>query len=115
MIEAALVAREERGSTGFGGGMAIPHARMAGIPAMVGAVLKLERPVPFGSFDGVPVWLLVALAGPDGGGAAHLKAMARIARVLRTDGARLKGADNGEALYALMTGALMTEGGGDGG
>lgn len=109
-IEAALVAREALGSTGFGGGIAVPHARLAGVPRMVGAVLKLERPVAFGSFDGAPVWILVALAGPEGGGAAHLKAMARIARTLRSEGARLLGAGDGPALFALMTG-----GAGDGG
>jgi PTS system nitrogen regulatory IIA component len=103
-IEAALAAREARGSTGFGGGMAIPHARLAGLTGMAGALLKLERPVPFDSFDGAPVWLLVALAGPEAGGAQHLKAMARIARVLRAEGKRLAGARDVPALFTLMTG-----------
>jgi len=101
-----LGAREKLGSTGFGGGIAIPHARLAGIESIVGAVVTLSRPVDFAAVDDLPVDLVVALFSPLEAGADHLKALARVSRALRDAGfvAKLRGAGSRDALYALMVG-----------
>ena len=102
----ALNAREKLGSTGFGGGIAIPHARLSGIESILGVVARLSRPVDFASVDDLPVDLVVVLFSPVDAGADHLKALARVSRALRDPGfvAKLRGAGSRDALYALMVG-----------
>lgn len=104
-VAAALSDRERIGSTGFGGGIAIPHGRMAGIDHVVGIFARLSQPLDFEAVDGLPVDLVFAMLSPTDAGAAHLKALARVSRQLRDRGfiAKLRGAGSPDALYALWT------------
>jgi PTS system nitrogen regulatory IIA component len=106
LIAAGLTAREKIGSTGFGGGAAIPHARIEGLTGLFGYFARLETPVDFQSVDGLPVDLVFLLLSPPDAGADHLKALARISRVFRDPQivAKLRGARSKDALYALLAG-----------
>lgn len=97
--------REKLGSTGFGRGVAIPHARLPGIKRPVAALIKLEKPVDFDAADGLPVDLVFGLLSPENCGAAHLHALAAISRLVRDDRMHddLASAPDAEALYALLT------------
>ena len=100
----ALADREKLGSTGFGGGVAIPHARLGGIDAICGVVATLAKPIDVGAVDELPVDMVVALFSPPDAGADHLKALARVSRALR-DGqfvAKLRGAGSADAMYVLL-------------
>lgn len=81
----AVSEREELGSTGLGNGIAIPHGKIPGIARVVAVFARLEQPIEFDAIDDQPVDLLMLLLAPTGSGADHLKALARVARVLRTD------------------------------
>lgn len=100
----ALAAREKLGSTGFGGGIAIPHARLPGITAISGAFVRLARPIDFAAVDDLPVDLVFALFSPIDAGSDHLKALARVSRRLREPGfvAKLRGAASRDAIYVLL-------------
>lgn len=100
-----LARREKLGSTGFGGEIAIPHARLEGIDAIRGVFLRLAKPIDFNSVDDMPVDLVFALFSPPEAGAAHLKALARVSRMLRDQAfvAKLRGAGSKDALYFLLT------------
>ena len=102
-----LEERERLGSTGFGRGVAIPHARIAGIKRPVAAFLRLAEPVDFEAADAMPVDLVFGLLSPENAGVAHLHALAAISRVLRDE--RMHEAFNeardAETLYALLTNA----------
>lgn len=104
-VASRLAAREKLGSTGFGGGVAIPHARLEGLEKPVGAFLRLEKAVAFGAVDHLPVDLVFVLLSPTDAGAAHLKVLARVSRTLRDREfvAKLRGAGSSDALYALLT------------
>ncbi|WP_375391160.1 PTS sugar transporter subunit IIA [uncultured Sphingomonas sp.] len=104
-IGAGLTAREKLGSTGFGGGVAIPHARLAGVEQVTGVFARLARPIAFDAVDGLPVDLVWAQLSPVAAGADHLKALARVSRRLRDEAflAKLRGAASPDALYALFT------------
>lgn len=106
-IAASLNAREKIGSTGFGGGAAIPHGKIEGLPRVFGYFARLEAPVDFQSIDGLPVDLVFLLLSPPDAGADHLKALARVSRVFRDPQivAKLRGARSKDALYALLAGA----------
>ncbi|WP_375396712.1 PTS sugar transporter subunit IIA [uncultured Sphingomonas sp.] len=99
-----LTAREKLGSTGFGGGAAIPHARLPGLDAVRGVVVRLAATIDFGAIDGLPVDLVFMLISPVDAGTDHLKALARVSRCLRDAGlvAKLRGAGSRDALYALL-------------
>lgn len=101
-----LAAREKLGSTGFGGGVAIPHAKLEGLDRPVGAFLRLGKPVAFGAVDHLPVDLVFVLLSPTDAGAEHLKVLARVSRTLRDRDfiAKLRGAGSADALYALLAG-----------
>jgi PTS system nitrogen regulatory IIA component len=105
-IATALAERERLGTTGFGGGTAIPHGRVPGLPGIHAAVLRLANPVDWHSVDGTPVDVLVALIGPEDAGADHLKALALVSRTLRDQAfvAKLRGASDSGALWALLAG-----------
>lgn len=75
--------REALGSTGFGQGAAIPHARIARLKAVTAVVARLNNGVDYGALDGEPVNVAVLLLSPEDAGADHLKALARISRALR--------------------------------
>lgn len=98
--------REKLGSTGFGGGIAIPHAKIDGIRRVCGVFARLDRPVDFGAVDELPVDLVFMLLSPVGAGADHLKALACVSRRLRDRGfaAKLRGAGSKDALFALLVG-----------
>ena len=100
-----LADRERLGSTGFGGGVAIPHAKLEGLTAPVGLFVRLAQPIEFQAVDDLPVDLVFTLLSPVDAGQEHLKALARISRRLRdrpfVD--KLRGAGSPDALYALFT------------
>jgi PTS system nitrogen regulatory IIA component len=100
----ALLAREQAGSTGVGAGVAVPHARLAGLDRMRGVFVRLETPVDYDSVDGAPVDLLFALFAPSEAGAEHLRALARVARLLRQSDLReqLRHARTTDAIFALL-------------
>ncbi len=99
-----LLERERLGSTGIGGGIAIPHGRMAGIDKPVGLFARLGHPVDFDSIDERPVDPVFLLLAPEGAGADHLKALARVSRLLRDRNLveKLRATENADALYALL-------------
>ena len=100
-----LAARERLGSTGFGGGVAIPHAKLPGIDGVTGVFVRLAHGIEFGAVDDLPVDLVFLLLSPTDAGADHLKALARVSRRLRDRGflAKLRGAGSPDAIYALFT------------
>lgn len=102
-----LEEREKLGSTGFGRGVAIPHARIPGIQRPVAALLKLNHAAQFNAADGLPVELVFGLLSPENSGAAHLHALAAISRLLRDEEVReaLVDAPSEEAIYGLLTNA----------
>lgn len=100
----ALMAREVIGSTGVGRGVAIPHARIAGLNSVHAVAARLEKPIEFDAMDGEPVDLLVALFAPPEAGSEHLRALARVSRMLRQDDVRqqLRAAQSADAIMALL-------------
>jgi PTS system nitrogen regulatory IIA component len=100
-----LMQREKLGSTGVGNGIAIPHGKLAKLDKLFGLFARLERPVDFDALDAQPVDLIFLLLAPEAAGADHLKALARVARLLRDpDVARnLRESRDAEALYAVLT------------
>ena len=104
VIGEALAAREKLGSTGFGGGVAIPHAKVAGVTQVTAVFARLAHPIDWQAVDGAPVDLVLALLSPPAAGADHLKALARVSRRLRDRAflAKLRGAGSPDALYALF-------------
>src|SRR5882757_10433275 len=100
-----LLQREKLGSTGVGNGVAIPHGKLAKLSKLFGLFARLARPVDFEALDGQPVDLVFLLLAPEGAGADHLKALARIARHLREPGvaAKLRASPDKTALYAVLT------------
>lgn len=105
-IVASLNEREKLGSTGFGGGAAIPHGKIDGLEHVVGYFARLSAPIDFQAVDGMPVDLVFLLLSPPDAGAEHLKALARVSRMLRDRQcvAKLRGARSRDALYALLAG-----------
>jgi PTS system nitrogen regulatory IIA component len=103
----ALAERERLGSTGVGGGIALPHARIAGLTAPVGVFARLDHPVPYDAVDGQPVDLAFLILVPAEAAGAHLKALGCVSRRLREPGVveRLRRAGDGRDLYAVLTSA----------
>ena len=100
-----LMERERLGTTGVGNGIAIPHGKLANLDKLYGLFARLEKPIDFQSIDEQPVDLIFLLLAPESAGADHLKALARVSRLLRdqTVCEKLRGTDQSEALYALLT------------
>jgi PTS system nitrogen regulatory IIA component len=105
MIAERLTAREKLGSTGFGGGVAIPHAKLEGLEQVTGVFVRLAQAVDFQAVDDLAVDLVFMLLSPTDAGAVHLKALARVSRRLRDKAflEKLRGAGSPDALYALFT------------
>lgn len=101
----ALMEREQLGTTAIGHGIAIPHAKVA-IDRLRGYIARLENPVDFDAVDQQPVDLVFLLLAPETATADHLKALSRLARLVRSDVTQkaLRGADTSAALYAIATG-----------
>jgi len=100
-----LLQRERLGSTGIGEGIAIPHGKPPGLNRIFGLMARLEKPIDFEALDAQPVDVLFLLLAPEGAGADHLKALSRVARVLREPGLieRVRATRDAAALYAIMT------------
>lgn len=99
-----LLQREKLGSTGVGNGVAIPHGKLPKLGNVFGLFARLERPVDFEALDGQPVDLVFLLLAPEGAGADHLKALARVARLLRDPevARKLRASNGAEAIYAVL-------------
>lgn len=105
-----LLERERLGSTGIGSGIAIPHGKLPGIEGPCGLFARLEKPIDFDAIDDRPVDLIFLLLAPEGAGADHLKALARVSRLLRDQAtcAKLRAAESSDALYAILTETAST-------
>ena len=101
----ALQERESLGPTGVGNGIALPHARMQKADRIVGAFVRLDRPVEFGAVDRQPVDLVFALFAPEQSGVEHLKALAQVSRTMRDSGvcAKLRANDTATTLHTILT------------
>ncbi len=100
-----LLERERLGTTGVGAGVAIPHGKLAGLKRLYGVFARVDTPVDFESVDEQPVDLIFLLLAPETAGADHLKALARVSRLLRDREMceKLRGSDTSDALFALLT------------
>ncbi len=105
-----LSQREALGSTGLGNGIAIPHGKLAGIAGVCAVFAKLDHPVEFEAVDDQPVDLLMMLLAPMGSGADHLKALARVARLLRSEEIvdELRRSDNPHEIYKILNRPVPT-------
>lgn len=106
----ALNDRESLGSTGLGNGIAVPHGKFSPLKRVLAVFMKLETPVDFEAVDDQPVDIVMMLLAPMGAGADHLKALARVARVLRTDSVAeaLRNSSDPAKIYAILTQPLET-------
>ena len=107
-VLAGLEDREKLGSTGFGRGVAIPHARVPDLGRPVAVFLRLESPVIFDAADAMPVDLVFGLLSPEQAGTAHLHALAAISRTMRDEHmhAALMQATDAEVLYGLLSNVI---------
>src|SRR5512134_1866943 len=103
-IFSTLMKRERLGTTGVGNGIAIPHGKLATLDKLYGLFARLVQPIDFDAIDDRPVDLIFLLLAPESSGADHLKALARVSRLLRDKATceKLRGTDDAEALYALL-------------
>ncbi len=106
-----LIEREALGSTGIGGGIAIPHGRMPALTMPRGVFARLAQPIAFDSIDERPVDIVFLLVAPEGAGADHLKALARVSRLLRDRSLvdKLRATESAEALYALLVESVQAQ------
>lgn len=100
-----LLERERLGSTGMGRGIAIPHGKLAGLDRVHAVFARLERGVDFDAIDGQPVDLVMVLLAPEQHGADHLRALAKVSRMLRNDAltGKIRGCETADAIVALMS------------
>ena len=100
-----LIERERLGTTGVGNGIAIPHGKLPGLDKLYGLFARLDTPIDFDAIDEQPVDLICLLLAPESAGADHLKALARVSRLLRDRSIceKLRGSDTAEAILALLT------------
>ena len=106
----AIASREELGSTGLGNGIAIPHGKIAGLKSVTAVFARLDEPIEFDAIDDQPVDIVMMLLAPTGAGADHLKALSRVARLLRTEHVvdELRRTDDSTRLHALLTAPVAT-------
>lgn len=106
----ALLEREKLGTTGVGQGVAIPHGKFAALDRIWAVFARLDHPIDFEALDERPVDLIVLLLAPADAGAEHLKALARVSRLLRDTKMceKIRGSESGDALYALLTEVTAT-------
>ena len=100
-----LLQRERLGSTGIGQGVAIPHGKFRGLKRIHAVFARVAKPIEFDAVDDEPVDIMFLLLAPEGAGADHLKALSRVARLLREPSilGKLRSAQEAEALYAILT------------
>ncbi len=110
-ICSALLERENLGPTGFGKGVALPHARLPELDGVMGLFIKLDRPVDFDAVDKQPVDLVFALFAPEDSGTEHLKALALVSRTLRDPilCEKLRANSDPVTLHALLTESRTTQ------
>ena len=103
--------RERLGSTGVGHGIAIPHGKLAKMETLFGMFARLEKPVDFEALDGEPVDLVFLLLAPEAAGADHLKALARVARLLRDPevAKKLRASRDAASIHAILTGTAASD------
>lgn len=92
-----LMRRESLGSTGIGDGVAIPHGKVPGLDRLVAAFGRSRAGVPFQSLDGRPAHLIFVILAPEQSAGMHLKALARISRLLKDERIRRSLLDAGSA------------------
>jgi nitrogen PTS system EIIA component len=99
-----LLERERLGTTGVGHGIAIPHGKLPNLERIYGVFARMDQPIAFDSIDDEPVDLIFLLLAPEGAGADHLKALARVSRLLRDRSVctKLRGCESADAIYALF-------------
>ncbi len=99
-----LLERERLGTTGVGNGIAIPHGKLPDFKRMYGVFARVDKPLDFEAIDEQPVDLIFLLLAPEGAGADHLKALARVSRLLRDPVMceKLRGAESADGLYMLL-------------
>ena len=97
--------RENLGSTGFGNGTALPHGRVEGLDKVCAIFARLSAPLDFDAIDGKPIDLVFALLSPEGNGADHLTALAKMSRILKDEAlcAKLRQPGKPVEIYALMS------------
>jgi PTS system nitrogen regulatory IIA component len=100
-----LLERERLGTTGVGQGIAIPHGKLPGLERIYGLFARLPEPVDFDAIDDQPVDLIFLLLAPESAGADHLKALARVSRLLRDPAVceQLRHSTQPKALFSLLT------------
>ncbi len=100
----ALEDREKLNSTALGEGVAIPHGKLSGLKRVVAAFARSPGGVDFSSLDGKPTHLFFLLVAPEDSAGAHLKALARISRLLKDESfrQRLLGASDRADLYRTI-------------
>jgi PTS system nitrogen regulatory IIA component len=105
-----LLERERLGTTGVGHGIAIPHGKLKELDRLHGVFARLERPIDFDAIDDEPVDLVFVLLAPETAGADHLKALARVSRLLRDTSVceKIRGCDSRDAIYAVLTEQMAT-------
>jgi PTS system nitrogen regulatory IIA component len=105
-----LSMRESLGSTGLGSGIAIPHGKLPGLTRVSALFARLESPIEFDAVDDQPVDLVMVLLAPQGAGAEHLKALSRVARLLRGEACvdDLRRADDPARMYEILTAPTAT-------
>ncbi len=110
LIFDTLLERERLGTTGVGRGIAIPHGKLADLEQIHAVFARMAQPVDFDAIDDEPVDLIFLLLAPESAGADHLKALARVSRLLRDQSTcgKIRGADNTEAIYALLCDASIS-------
>ena len=106
-IADSIAERERLGSTGFGGGVAIPHGKLDKLDRVYALVTRLAGPIDYKAVDGQPVDLVFLLLSPPDAGAEHLKALAAVSRMVRHGGTveKLRGARSRDAMAAVLMGA----------
>ena len=105
-----LIERERLGTTGVGNGIAIPHGKLPDLDRLYALFARLETPIDFDAIDEQPVDLICVLLAPETAGADHLKALARVSRLLRdrTVCEKLRGTDGADAIHALLTESMAS-------
>ena len=105
-----LLERERLGTTGVGNGIAIPHGKLPEIKELFGLFARLDEAVDFDAIDEQPVDLVFLLLAPEGAGADHLKALARVARILRTESVveALRRAPDAAKIHEILTQPVAT-------
>lgn len=105
-LVAVLIERENLGSTGIGNGVAIPHGKMKGVSKIIAAFGKSDKGVEFGSQDDRPAYLFFVLVAPENAAGQHLKALAKLSRILKNPDFRtrlMRAATQDEIFNLIMT------------